>query len=126
MVDYTVVYLALVHTNPKGSSLDLLNLDVGSAALVECTPAGLERTDHGILHGKRFLSGGWALSIRNTTRFLHALSVGDVTVPPSVGQPIVLAGASGQQNEADHAWFDDLLVIRLTIAARRTCGKRVR
>ncbi len=39
---------------------------------------------------------------------------GLVSVPAGVGQLVVLAGASGQQNQDDRVWFDDVLVVPVT------------
>jgi hypothetical protein len=39
--------------------------------------------------------------------------VGDVSVPEGAGRLVVLAGATGQQNENDRIWFDDVLVVPL-------------
>jgi hypothetical protein len=39
--------------------------------------------------------------------------VSNVTVPEGAGRLVVLAGVSGQQNQNDRAWFDDVLAVRL-------------
>jgi len=39
---------------------------------------------------------------------------GLASVPAGAGQLVVLAGASGQQNQDDRVWFDDVLVAPVT------------